>query len=228
MRSVFVMGVLAASVWQIAQAECAADFARDNQVKPAAGPYRAIQAIETQTRTGAEPMQPAGTQTIVEEFVPNKALRSRSNNVLGAHETVAVQGVGGWTRAAPDAPWEAMADEEVKELARLRAFDLYEPSVQARNLRCLPLEKASNGRSLRSYQYEDQVGEVRTQVSIRFDAKTGLPVDKRVLSQLKMGRLETRSDIKVRYEFDRRIRIVAPVLTEPVAWVARWSATGAV
>jgi len=54
------------------------------------------------------------------------------------------------------------------------------------------------------------VGEVRTEVSIRFDAQSGLPVDKRVRSQLKMGRLETRSDIRVRYEFDRRIRIAVP------------------
>lgn len=222
MRSVFVLGVvMAALAGQGAHAACEADFARDNQVKPAAGPYRAIQAIETQTRTGAEPMQPAGAQTIIEEFVPNKALRSRTNNVLGAHETVAVQGVGGWTRAAPDAPWEAMADEEVKELARLRAFALYEPSVQPRNLRCLPAEKSSSGRSLRRYQYEDQVGEVRTEVSIRFDAKTGLPVDKRVRSQLKLGRSETRSDIQVRYEFDRRIRIAAPTAGETVATLAR-------
>ena len=221
MRSVFVLAVvLATSVGQLAQADCVADFVRDNQVKPAAGPYRAIQAIETQTRTGAEPLQPASAKTIIEEFVPNKALRSRSNNVLGAHETVAVQGVGGWTRAAPDAPWEAMADEEVKELARQRAFDLYEPSVQARNLRCLPTEKASNGRSLRRYQYEDQVGEVRTEVSIRFDAQSGLPVDKRVRSQLKLGRLETRSDIRVRYEFDRRIRIAAPAPQPQAADVA--------
>ena len=37
-------------------------------------------------------------------------------------------------------------------------------------------------------------------------------MDKRVRSQLKLGRLETRSDIRVRYEFDRRIRIAAPAL----------------
>lgn len=182
MTAALVAGLASAA----ARADCAADFERDNRIKPESGPF----LVETDT------LLPVA-QTQVVKVVPPQAI----------HQTMRVQGLTmenirigtkGWSRDG-DGPWRATevfrGDEAYTAYDTLRKNnEPVECSTPAKGL----------GKPTRSYTYTYTASSGPLTITNVFDAESGLP--KKTAATDAQGR----QMMEVRYRFDRSIRIAPP------------------
>lgn len=182
-----------------ADANCAASFARDNAVKPEAGPYRTQihQRVPLGEGAGARELD---MHTTVEVVPPD-----RMRMLIQAGETASeVRQVGRqlWTRENGRwrAPVQAKADDDVRLTHYADARDL-------RALACLPAE-TWQGKAVRSYRYETPGRATWVQVVMRFDAQTGLPVAIATAAPA-LPQLPPAQSL---YQFDRSLHIEPPRL----------------
>ena len=168
-----------------AQADCAADFARDNRLKPEAGPYR-IQI---------DALLPMAHTQVVEVAPPN----SMRQTMQAGGQTVENILVG-------DKSWSKDGDQWhfAPVMKSDTAFTTYDDVQGVREkLACVSAPKGL-GKPVRSYTYQYNSGSGPLQVALAFEVATGLP-QKMVTTDA-----QGRQVIKVRYTFDRSIRIAAP------------------
>ena len=182
-----------------ADANCAASFARENAVKPEAGPYRTQihQRVPLAEGAGARELD---MHTTVEVVPPD-----RMRVLIQAGETASeLRQVGRqlWTRENGrwQAPVQTKADDDVRLTHYADARDL-------RALACLPAE-TWQGKAVRSYRYETPGRATWVQVLMRFDAQTGLPVAITTAAPA-LPQLPPAQSL---YQFDRSLHIEPPSL----------------
>lgn len=196
-----VLFVLAAS--RFAHADCAADFAADNAIKPEAGAFRVVSVVQTTTEMGGKTYPMAGGRTVV-EWAPPSSLRLRNEMPFDKSEVVIADGKKGWARGE-EGPWKPLAAGKVRDIVSGPGAQRYLTAENQQNLACLG-ESRVEGRNVRSYRYTTGEAALPVQVTAHFDAKTGLPhsgaTDNRI------GK--TQSHTVMTFEFDRSIAIAPP------------------
>ena len=179
-------------------AGCAASFARDNAVKPEAGPYRTQIHQRVPVGEGSDARELDMHMTV--DVVPPDRVRMRTQVGETAGE---VRQVGRqlWVRENGlwQAPVQAKADDDVR-------LTHYTDARGLRALTCLPAE-TWQGQAVRSYRYEQQGRATVVQVLMRFDAQTGLPVAITTTAPT----LPKLPPAQSQYQFDRSIHIEPPV-----------------
>ena len=195
-----------------AHADCAGDFAKDNQVKPAAGPFRASETSEVFMKMNGDWMR-ARTERATTDTVPPNSMHYRTNAPMSAAELMLIEGKRGWIRESKDGPWEPMPEADRKEMAST-SFNAYVIVDEMKNLNCLG-QSALNGKPTRAYSYEIPInilGAGIKKVQVYFDNSTGLPVQANVEVSAPTVRIQSIS----LFTFDKSIRIAPPVSAKSV------------
>ena len=197
--------LLLASPFAHAQAtpasDCAARFAQDNRVKPEAGAYR--MSAETQTHKELDGQRsPTPSGSYVYEVVPPSALRIHFDLPSLQTEMVAIDDKNGWHKQS-DGDWKPLSGAAWTGIAH--TLHHYMAATRVSALECDTETVA--GQSLRSYRYDLHTGgDTVLHVSVRFDAKTGLPVRASTTHQLEQFSNHT----AIRFNFDRSIQVKRP------------------
>ena len=168
-----------------AQADCAADFARDNRLKPEAGPFR----VETETLFPVAYSQ-------VAEVVPPQSMR-RTVKVMGKDNVAIVVDGKAWVKQ--DERWQAMDLDKTDT-----AFQTYDSLQGVReHIECAP-DTQGQGKPVRAYTYSYPTSGGPLAVAMAFDQQTGLP------QKMTAKNAKGRQVMEMRFIFDRSIRVEAP------------------
>ena len=192
-----------------AWADCQSDFARDNRVKPEAGPFKLTEDRVPMTRMSDGSWVLTlrqGKVTTVSEVVPDKAaFRITSDAPMGDH----YMGVGqkAWSKSLPYGEWTALSAEDTQLFAGATAT--YMTTEGMTSLTCELQDKG--GRAVRTYRYQvpgDGLSSKITTITAQFDAKTGLPLTTEAEGETKSNKFTAAG----RFEFDRTIQIRPPAV----------------
>ena len=194
-------------------AACAAQFARDNAVKPEAGPYR-MHATETLLLNDGTA---SGREKLIEVVSP-QAYRMRGVGTMD-YTDIVVHGSRSWFK--PSEAWVKLPSEQ-NPSTDADGPETHHVDVAGAAVRCLA-PSTYQGQAVRSYVAQRTVREEGRQIVSRtrflVGADTGLPVFSSF--ELSMGR--KRGDpssgglmvVETRYEFDRSIQIPQPEKLAP-------------
>ena len=187
-------------------AACAAQFARDNAVKPEAGPYR-MHATETLLLNDGTA---SGREKLIEVVSP-QAYRMRGVGTMD-YTDIVVHGSRSWFK-----PSEAWVELPAEQNPLTDGPDTHHVDVAGAAVRCW-VPSTYQGQAVRSYVAQRTVREEGRQIGSRtrflVSAGTGLPV----LSSVELNMSRKRGDpssgglmvVETRYEFDRSIQIPQP------------------
>ena len=187
-------------------AACAAQFARDNAVKPEAGPYRMHITQTLLPNDGT-----ASTREMLIEVVSQQAYRMRGQGANGYLDIV-VHGSQSWFK-----PSEAWVELPSEQNPLMDGPDKQHVDVAGAAVRCLA-PGTYQGQAVRSdvaqRKFRDVGRGIGTRTRLLVSASTGLPVFSSV--ELNMAREPGRPDSgglmvnEVRHEYDRSIQIPQP------------------
>ena len=192
-----------------AWADCQADFARDNRVKAAAGPFKTVEERVPMSKmddgSWVETLRKGKTTSVTEAVPASNAFRFISDAPLS--NNVIVIGQRGWTQDNSDngdSEWVALDAETLKELDG--ALDDYLANDELADLSCSTQEQ--DGRALRAYRFTVAGSPFtgRTTVSALFDAKTGLPLS----ATFEAAGPKNKFAGTTRFIFDRKIQVKRP------------------
>lgn len=187
---------------RLAHADCAADFAADNTVKPGAGAFRAISVVQTTTEMDGKPYPMAAGKTWL-EVAPPASLHLRNEMPFDKSEVVLVDGKQGWRRDEGD--WSPLGADDVRILATDPDMRRYFSATAVRDLACLG-EGSEEGHAVRTYRFTIGEPTLPIQVAAHFDAKTGLP--RGGATDNRIGKTQLHAVIT--FEFDPTIKIAKP------------------
>ncbi len=178
------LGLLAALA-PTAQASCAEDFARDNRMKPEAGPYRIQMSALLPVK-----------HTQVVEVVPPRSVR-QTMRVAGTTTETIIVGDQSWSKE--DGQWEPL-----QLLKSASAFTTYDDVQAEREMLECATKAQGVGKPTRTYSYRYTSSSGLMTVAMGFDAATGLPL------QMSTIDAKGRKVLEMRYTVDRSIRIDPP------------------
>jgi hypothetical protein len=190
-----------------ALADCPGDFARDNRVKPQAGPFRLTEERVPVSRLDDDRWVPTlrqGKITTVSEVVPaKKAFRITTDAPFG--DLYVGIGPRVWTQPLQGGAWQALDAEQARLFAAATA--IYLGADDMSELACS--EQTHEGRPMRVYRYQvpgDGLSSLGTTITARFDARSGRPLS---VDSQGAGKANGFSSVG-RFAFDRRIRVQPP------------------
>ena len=192
----------------MAVADCQSDFARDNRVKPEAGPFKTTEERVPTSRLDDGRWVPTlrqGKVTTISEVVPaRKAFRITTDAPFGDHYV----GVGDrvWTRSGTEGEWAAMGADDAKLFAGATAR--YVLADDMSDLTCSASQH--EGRAVRVYRYHvpgDGLSSTITTITAQFDPRSGLPLTVASEGSAKSNAFTSSG----RFVFDRGIQIQPPV-----------------
>ena len=194
----------------MARADCAADFARDNQYKPAAGPYRWTSVVEVFAKKNGS-LEPVRTEKSSTEFAPPLSMHGKVATATNSAEMILVEGKRAWMRQGAQGKlgeWKPMAKADFKGIVD-KGFGTYLGLEDASKVRCLG-EHAIDGKPFRVYVFEDTGDLGYRKSEAYFDAQTGLLTRANIQMETKDG--ITRTDGTIVH--DRSISITPPVVSK--------------
>ena len=177
---------------------CAAQFARDNAIKPEAGPFR---IHRKEFELPAEGTVSSREQLI--EVVTPQRYRMRGIGRID-YVDVVVNDAQSWLKQPQG--WYKLPEDSPRLFVDSRYTELPDevPVRCARELR--------QGQAVRSYRHQVKTKELTVRIKFQVDADTGLPVFYRQDMVLSGHGGTARGSMvtEARYEFDRSIRIDKP------------------
>lgn len=162
-----------------ALADCQADFARDNRIKPEAGPFQILETSVPMSLLSdgqwVHTLQRVRNLSVTQVVPAQKAISimAEAGDPLGSSLILIKQ--KGWKRLGATGPWQPLDTEFAKELANL--FGTYLNVEGHSQLSCTTGEQ--DGRSVRVYRYSlpgNGITGKTIAVTAIFDAAHGLPL----------------------------------------------------
>lgn len=197
-----------------AMADCQSDFARDNRVKPEAGPFKVTEARTPQSKLEdgrwVNSLRQGAVNSVTEVVPARKAFRVTSDARFGTHYV----GIGqrAWMKSLPDGAWEALDAETAAAFAN--ATQTYVLAEDMSDLICSDAQDKGKGRAVRIYRYHvpgDGLTSTLTAINAQFDARSGLPL---ATTAEGMGKANAFKAVG-HFVFDRKIDIRPPVKDTP-------------
>lgn len=185
--------------------DCAAEFAKDNRVKPDAGAFRMEDSTQVYLKVDGQ-WKYARTDRVVTEVVPPASLHLTSTAPLNTAEMVLIDGRRGWQKQKKDSEWEPMPGAVVEALKK-ESFSVYFETEGMKALRCSE-QQSPTGTPQRVYKYQMPalLGITEANNTLVFDRQKRVPVSAAVQRKGPSVDMQNTSVIT----FDSAIRVTAP------------------